>query len=107
MLSDVIAVFQLSNGPDYTHTEEHVLWVIDEVSTVEEPRRYVYHSYSDQLSVNSMVEMIRSQRIRVDTFVFKSVVQPIDVFRVEYGWCIGFLRLFHGVVQWAVAKEPL
>lgn len=83
MFPDQVAVLKLSDGSDDAHAEEHVLWVIDEVSAIEESARNVNDTNCNQPSVNPVVEMVSAHRIRVDAFIFENVVLLVDVFGVE------------------------
>ena len=88
-----------------TEIEKFVLWVIDEVSTVEELIRDVKDSSSYQFTVDSVVEVIRSKCIWIYSFILEDMQFLVDIFVIVKCSWISLSWFFVRVVEWAVKEE--
>ena len=76
------AVFKFSDCANHSQTKEHILWVINEVGTIEERISDINDSNCHQLAINSVVEVVCAECFWVDSFILESVILVVNPFGV-------------------------
>jgi hypothetical protein len=99
--------FYLTDRSNDSKIKEHKIGIINEISRPEVPISDVINSYSNQLSVYAMIEVVSTKSLRTVRLIFPLMIGCIDLRFRDHHRIFAPLWLFNGVINWAVAKMSL